>query len=62
VRKIEFRGSYGANICREKEFKKWLSIYKKVGEVGVTGRARICKCLKSPGIDSARLGIDSWTP
>jgi hypothetical protein len=23
-------------------------------------RARICKCLWIPGIDSARLGIDSW--
>jgi hypothetical protein len=23
---------------------------------------RICKRLRSPGIDSARLGIDSWAP
>ncbi len=44
-----------AAVCR---FRKYLC----KDDSALFSRARICKRLKSLGIDSARLEIDSWTP
>ncbi len=52
---------YNINHCTSKAL---LYTVAPIFEEGVSQGfiARICKCLRSPEIDSARLGIGSWAP